>query len=71
MSASACCAIEKSSTHLCFDIGLEVIGQQIVIRSMRDAVKNIREEVLVAKVAAPNHIHSCLELRIQLQAVSK
>ena len=57
--------------YLCLNIRLEVIGQQVVVRPMCDAVQNIRKEVLIAKHSSPDHVHCCLKLRIQLQSVRK
>ena len=62
---------QEHAAYLCFDVRLEVIGQQVVVRPMCDAVQNIRKEVLVAKHSLPDHVHCCFKLRIQLQSARK
>ncbi len=62
---------QEHAAYLCFDVRLEVIGQQVVVRPMCDAVQNIGKEVFVAKNSLPDHVHCCFKLRIQLQSVKR
>ncbi len=62
---------QEHAAYLRFDVRLEVISQQVVVRPLCDAVQNIRKEVLIAKHSLPDHVHCCFKLRIQLQSGTK